>query len=194
MVWRCRNSAAANRRALHPDYTSATEKTPTPLNRRCTRPQNPPCFAPNALHFDIAQGVDAHDSSVQTREFFDPPKTLIESMFSRISGIQFWFRASDENCVLSTRTPSQTVAAVSVLPRQKFFSTDALFGALQDGACDQNRANRLPSDSRFGTRTMPRVHRNRASRSVRECAEAKLTTATPLAPTSPARVKVQACS
>ena len=45
MVWRCRNSAAANRRALHPDYTSAMKKTPTPLNGRCTQPQNAPCFA-----------------------------------------------------------------------------------------------------------------------------------------------------
>jgi hypothetical protein len=31
-MWRCRNSAAANRRALHSAYTSATEKTLTPLN------------------------------------------------------------------------------------------------------------------------------------------------------------------
>ena len=45
MVWRCRNSAAANRRALHSDYTSATEKTPTPLNGRRTQPQNPSWIA-----------------------------------------------------------------------------------------------------------------------------------------------------
>jgi len=38
-MWRCRNSAVANRRALHPDYTSTTKKTLTPLNRTCTRPQ-----------------------------------------------------------------------------------------------------------------------------------------------------------
>ena len=36
-MWRCRNSAVANRRALHSDYTSATEKTLTPLNGACTR-------------------------------------------------------------------------------------------------------------------------------------------------------------
>jgi hypothetical protein len=41
-MWRCRNSAVANRRALHPDYTSGMKKTLTPLNGGCTRaPKSP---------------------------------------------------------------------------------------------------------------------------------------------------------
>src|SRR5262249_37080478 len=37
MRWRCRNSALANRRALHSAYYSTTEKTATPLKEVCTR-------------------------------------------------------------------------------------------------------------------------------------------------------------
>ena len=37
MRWRCRNSALANRRALHFDYYSTKEKTATPLKEVCTR-------------------------------------------------------------------------------------------------------------------------------------------------------------
>ena len=38
--WRCRNSAAANRRALHSDYYKTMQKTATPLNEVCTAPMN----------------------------------------------------------------------------------------------------------------------------------------------------------
>ena len=62
-MWRCRNSAAANRRALQSDYTSATEKTPTPLNGWCTKPQKPSCFAPTPPRNDVT-----HDTDTQLRE------------------------------------------------------------------------------------------------------------------------------
>ena len=152
MVWRCRNSAVANRRALHPDYTSATKKTPSPLNGRCTRAQNGPCFAQVASCLIDARSADTQHRRASRRELIDTLKTLIRPMFSRMSGIQFRFRAREENCVLSTTARSQTAGAVSVLPRPKIFSTDALFRPLRDGACNQKRANRAPSDSRFSIR------------------------------------------
>src|SRR5260370_40508180 len=62
MMWRCRNSAAANRRALQSDYTSATEKTPSPLNGRCTQPQKPSCFAPTPPRNDVT-----HNTNTQLR-------------------------------------------------------------------------------------------------------------------------------
>jgi hypothetical protein len=57
--WRCRNSAVANRRALHSDYTSAMKKTPTPLNGTCTRAQHASAFAPIMSHDDHARDVNA---------------------------------------------------------------------------------------------------------------------------------------
>jgi hypothetical protein len=148
MVWRCRNSAAANRRALHSDYTSATEKTPTPLNGRCTRPQNLPCFAPTPQCGDIARGTDTRDIRAASRKFPQPSKALMKSMFSRISRIRFQFRVGQENCIRSSPTTAQSDDAVSVLPRSKFFSTAAPAEASNTGHRDQKRANRVPSDSR----------------------------------------------
>src|SRR5437588_1083752 len=44
-MWRCRNSAVVDRRALHSDYTSATEKTLTRLNEGGTRAQTTSALA-----------------------------------------------------------------------------------------------------------------------------------------------------
>ena len=52
--------------------------------------------SPNPLQLDVAQSVDEHDINKQTREFFNIAKTPIKSMFSRISGLQFRFRAGGE--------------------------------------------------------------------------------------------------
>src|SRR5258708_33422919 len=141
MVWRCRNSAAANRRALHSDYTSAKEKTPTPLNGRCTRPQNLPWFAPTPQREDIACSTDTRDRRAASREFQHPSKVLMKSMFSRMSRIRIRFHTGKENCIRSLTTTSQSDDAVSVLPRSKFFSTDALAEASRTGHRDQKRAN-----------------------------------------------------
>lgn len=59
--WRCRNSAVANRRALHSDYTSAMKKTPTPLNGTCTREQRVSAFAPIMSHDDDARDVNVQN-------------------------------------------------------------------------------------------------------------------------------------
>jgi hypothetical protein len=60
-MWRCRNSAAANRRALHSDYTSATKKTLTPLNGTCTRRR----FSFVARLARCAPSAFAHDGHAQ---------------------------------------------------------------------------------------------------------------------------------
>ena len=153
MVWRCRNSAAANRRALHSDYTSATEKTPTPLNGRCTRRQNLPCFAPTRPCRDIARSTDTRDIRPTSREFAQRSKALMKSMFSRMSRIRFRFRVGKENCIRSSPTTAQSDDAVSVLPRSKFFSTAAPAEASNTGHRYQKRANRAPSDSHRNARS-----------------------------------------
>src|SRR4029078_8305707 len=47
---------------------------------------------------------------------------------------------------------------VSVLPRSKFFSTDAPAEALRGGGFDQKRANRAPSDSHLRALARRRAH------------------------------------
>jgi len=162
MVWRCRNSAAANRRALHSDYTSATEKTPTPLNGRCTRPQNPPCFAPIPLRGGSALSTDTREMPVASREIPDPSKTLMKSMFSRMSRIRIQLHVGNENCIRSSPTTSQSDDAVSVLPRSNFFSTAAPAEASLGARFDQKRANRAPSDSRRGVRAYITTRQSKA--------------------------------
>ena len=159
MVWRCRNSAAANRRALHSDYTSATKKTPTPLNGRCTQPQNPSCFASTRPLVDSVRDAHACGRSARLRKFSDPSRSLMKSAFSRISRNRIRFHAHDETCSRRMHPTSPNAATVSLLPRSKIFSTDALFEPPRGGGFDQKRANRAQSDSsrcarrrRLGTR------------------------------------------
>ena len=123
MVWRCRNSAAANRRALHPDYTSATEKTPTPLNGRCTRPQNRILLRSDTRRAATSRKASTRSVSARDRaNFIDTSKTLMKSMFSRISGIQFRFRARDENRISIERKQHRKPRALCrFYPGQNFF-------------------------------------------------------------------------
>jgi hypothetical protein len=74
---------------------------------------------------------------VASREIPDPSKTLMKSMFSRMWRIQIRLRFGNENCIRSLSTTSQSDDAVSVLPRSKFFSTEAPVEASRTGHRDQ---------------------------------------------------------
>jgi hypothetical protein len=65
--WRYQNSAVANRRALHSDYTSTTEKTLTPLNGVCMR------RAKRA--FASAHATQAAQSITRAKMFARNPRT-----------------------------------------------------------------------------------------------------------------------
>ena len=159
MVWRYRISAAANRRALHPNYTSATEKTLTPLNGQCARAQNPSRFA--AMH--DARLVERNTRAPQRRpratDFGDTSKTLVTSAFSRMSAMQLHEPLHVQNFSVAHLHNSANGSVVSVLPRSKFFSTAAPKTALRDGREHQKRANRPnPIRHRRSCNSMPRLN------------------------------------
>ena len=163
MVWRCRNSAAANRRALHSDYTSATEKTPTPLNGRCTRPQNPSCFAPTRVAASTcAASSHARDQRAQRRKFFDTSKTLMKSsVFAHIANSISISRARRKLHSCDNAATAQIDGAVSVLPRSKNFSTDAPFRGIARTVHSIKNERIERQVIRVAT-CVERVHRNRS--------------------------------
>lgn len=91
MVWRCRNSAAADRRALHSDYTSATEKTPSPLNGRCTQAQKPSPFAPTRDRKHIARNNDTRIRARNRAKFQDDWKPRWNLRFRAYREFNFGF-------------------------------------------------------------------------------------------------------
>ena len=181
MVWRCRNSAAADRRALHSDYTSVTEKTPTPLNGRCMRTQNPSRFALAQLCTGIVRDADTHS----------PPHRRASCSTRRKPRFNRCFRASREFDLRRARAMRiefdkhvrrrKRRRCVGFTHAKKFFHRRP-FGGVAPMSFRSKRSESLPTDSHrqarsYGTRhfakaiyTLPprrsKRHRARAKRGV----------------------------
>src|SRR5215203_331558 len=149
MMWRCRNSAAANRRALHSDYTSATEKTPTPLNERCTQPQNPSCIAATRQHHCMRCTTDVPTSAHECAKFPQYQKPLWNRCFHacRVFNSDF---ARTMKIVLDIRNRHCKRRRCDGFTQVKNFFHRRTCGGVARRRFDQKRANRAPSDSRRG--------------------------------------------
>ena len=137
--WRCRNSAVANRRALHSDYTSTTEKTLTPLNGTCTKQPNPP----NRLarrHATPIKRISACTHCIDdARMIFDSLKIQMASAFSRHACLQIGSRCMHAHQYAANPANARPV---SLLPCAKKIFHRGPKSALRGCSIDQKRANR----------------------------------------------------
>ena len=181
-MWRCRNSAVANRRALQSDYTSATEKTPTPLNGRCTRPQNRAL-----LRADTACATTStHDANARMRtrndrrKFSTRQKPLCNHVFAHIAKSNFGFARAMKIAFDAQRATRANRDAVSVLPRsKKFFHRQHLRRHCAEVDSIKNERIGCQVIRIAVAHATPRVARHVRTTSISECARRKLFAATP---------------
>ena len=120
-MWRCRNSAVADRRALHSNYTSATEKTLTPFHGAGTRAQTPSAIARMMTRNAVANAANSRAVSSKAKQDFDSAKTHIPSAFSRISSMRKLLSRAAKNLNHPQLMRNANRDAVSVLHWSKKF-------------------------------------------------------------------------
>ena len=138
--WRCRNSAVANRRALHSDYTSTTEKTLTPLNGTCTKRPNPPkrLASPTCNADQVCTDMHAlHRCRTQNSSLAEKPDGICI-----LAACMFANRIALHTRVPIRRKPPQMPVLCRFCPVQKKFSTEGQNRRCADARIDQKRANR----------------------------------------------------
>jgi hypothetical protein len=120
-----------DRRSLHLDYTRAIEKTPTPINSECTRPQAP-------LDSIRASARDAHRAQCpcanhppRATKTTDNAKTLMESAFSRTVKICNVIHARQKSLRHPQLASSANRGAVAFPLDPKIFSTGRVSEALR---------------------------------------------------------------
>ena len=91
------DSAVADRRALHSNYTSATEKTLTSLNRACTEAQTPSAIANVKMRDAAAGAANGRAAASQAMRRFDSVKTHTPSAFSRVSSVRTFVSGAGKN-------------------------------------------------------------------------------------------------
>jgi hypothetical protein len=120
-MWRCRNSAAANRRALHSEYTSAMKKTPTPLNGAYTRAQKPSDFAQRASRDDDASALCRSMRADIGSKKQDAQKPIWNRHFARMTAVQLRVRARTKTISLCAPQSRKTQPLCRLCPSQKNF-------------------------------------------------------------------------